>query len=227
MPGRALKADLLFGSNQSNHRGVIDMKHKVLLASFVSAAVLLALAHAQSTQPSDGESLAQTAKRFGMTPEQYSERIAQSAKDFGMTPEQLDKFIKREMGEPVVVDDDLVVGIARDAAGHAKTVKISTHKRSVEFNRDADEKHPGMQYIGGEVAPNAAFASATDIDGDARVDLIMLRHAMDEEHTTILLRIGDGFEPAAAVGNHQFKLSSDQKTMRFDNSAHQWVEVGK
>jgi hypothetical protein len=50
--------------------------------------------------------------------------MAETAKEFGMTPEQLDRFVRQELGDPIVVDRDLIVGVRRDASGHVTCVQI-------------------------------------------------------------------------------------------------------
>lgn len=180
------------------------MKRTILVSSLVAATALFAFAHAQTTQPTDAE------------------RLAQTAKDFGMTPEQLDRFVRKELGDPVVIDKELIVGVQRDGAGHVRTIKINTPKRSLEFNQDSAEKRPGLQYVGGEIAPDAAFASATDLDGDARIDQVMLGKSAGAR-PTILLRIDNRFEPATAIGGLRFTLDSDGRTVVFDRAAHNWT----
>jgi hypothetical protein len=183
------------------------MKQITILLVVAAGAAFFAIAGAQTTQPSSAE------------------RLAQTAKDFGMTPEQFEKFFRKELGDPVVVDDELLVGIQRDAAGHVKTIKINTPKRSLEFNVRAEDGRPGLQYIGGEIAPDVPFASATDIDGDVRVDQIIIRHSVREDpNAVLLLRVADRFEQAAGLGGHRFKLKADGRVVKFDLATHEWVE---
>ena len=180
------------------------MRRVTVLSSLLLAIVVVAVVRAQTSQPAQGD------------------RLAQTAKDFGMTPEQLDRFVREELGDPVVIDKDLIVGVRRDDAGRVRTVKINTPKRSIEFNQDAVDQKPGLRYIGGGIAPDAAFASATDLDGDARVDQIMIQAAADAP-PTILLRMDTRFEPATAVGGSRFKLDGDGRIVSFDRATRNWA----
>lgn len=183
------------------------MKHLVAISSLLAAAITLAVVRAQTTPPTDAE------------------RLSQTAKDFGMTTEQLEKFIRHEMGDPIIVDGNLVVGVHRDDAGHVKSVKISTPKRNLEFNRVVADGRPGLSYMGGEIAPGSLLASATDLDGDARVDqLIMVNVSGDTRTSTILLRVGDRYEPATALGEKRFNLQANGRTVTFDLNQREWVE---
>src|SRR5258705_13310749 len=104
------------------------MKPTLILAGVPLVVGALTFVHAQTTQPTEVE------------------RFAQTAKDFGMTPAQLDRFVRRELGDPIVVDGDLILGVHRGPAGHVTTIQIMTPKRSVTFNRTPDEKNPGLRY---------------------------------------------------------------------------------
>jgi hypothetical protein len=184
------------------------MKHVPILVVAAAIAAFFVMARAQSTQPSSAE------------------RLEQTAKDFGITPEKLEKFVSEELGDPVVVEGDLAIGVHRNADGHVKTINISTPKRSLEFNVQPEEGRPGLQYIGGGIAPGVPFASATDIDGDVRVDQIIFRHSAGEDPAaSLLLRIGDRFVPATALGHGRFKLNDDGRTMKFDRATHEWLEA--
>jgi hypothetical protein len=41
--------------------------------------------------------------------------------------------------------------------GDVDTVKVNTRDRSIEFNREVDEKRPGMRYIGTGIAAEGQF----------------------------------------------------------------------
>jgi hypothetical protein len=184
------------------------MKRAATLSAVAACAAALTIARAQGTRPAPP-----------------SDRLARTAKELGTTPERLRELVDKDLGDPVAVDDDLVVGVSRGADGHVRTVRVNTPKRSLEFNVRADDGRPGLQYIGGEASPDAPFASATDIDGDARVDQIIIQRPVREGlKVAILLRVGDRFEPARGVGEHRFKLEVDGRVMRFDRAGHEWAE---
>ena len=173
------------------------------------ALALFGVTRGQSTQPTDVD----------------AERLAQTAKRFGMTPEQLDRWVRKELGDPVGIDGDLIVGVRRDATGRVDSVKINTRDRSVEFNREPGEKRPGIRYIGTGVTAEGQFASATDFDGDGRVDQINLREPGANPDGVILIRVGDQFDRAGeALGDGRYKLAGDGRSVRFDHVARQWVE---
>ena len=184
------------------------MRFATILTGLLLAIAAVALVRAQTARPDDAL------------------RPAQTAKNFGVTPEQLRRIAREELGEPVVIDDDLVVGVLRDEAGRVRTVKITTPRRIIEFNRDAGDQKPGLRYTGGEIAPDAAFASAMDLDGDARVDQILMLAAAGAR-PTILLRLDSRFEPATAVGGSRFKLDGDGRIVAFDHAARNWAECAQ
>lgn len=198
------------------------MNCRTIIASLALAAGAFTFAAAQATRPADAEHLARMAKDWGMTPEQF----AQAAKDHGMTPQQYDPWNRQQLGDPVVVDGGLAVGIHRDAAGRVRAVKVNTREHSIEFNREVDEKRPGMRYMGTDVTAKGQFASATDLDGDGRIDQIILRESGQKPEGVILVRLDDRFERAAeALGDGRYKLAGDGRTVRFDRSARQWIET--
>jgi hypothetical protein len=129
------------------------------------------------------------------------------------------------LGDPIVVDGELIVGVHRDAAGHVSDVQITTPSRNVTFSLTPDEKHPGLRYVHADLKlpdrPN--FASADDIDGDGRIDRIMLTPP-GEKRAHILLRIGAEFVQVQAIGGLKFK-TADGRTFGFARQKHEWVSA--
>jgi hypothetical protein len=181
------------------------MYRTIVLLALTTAAGAFAYAHAQVHQPTDAE------------------RLAQTAKDFGMTPEQLEQFIRKEMGDPVVVDGDLIVGVHRDAAGHVTAVQVTTPARSLKFNRVADAKNPGLRYSRADLTDTPNMGVADDLDGDGRIDRVMLTPT-GEKLPHILLRLGASFVQAKPVGDSKFQ-TDDGRTFAFDSAQHEWVAV--
>jgi hypothetical protein len=166
-------------------------------------AAAFAFARGQAQQPTDADRLAETAKKFGMT------------------PEQLDQFVRRELGDPIVVDGDLIVGVRRDAAGHVTEVQITTPARNVKFNRVPDAKNPGLRYSRADLTETPNIAAADDVDGDGRIDRMMLTPA-GQKLPNILLRVGANFVQAKAVGDGKMQ-TADGKTLSFDAGQREWI----
>jgi len=182
------------------------MKRKLALVTTTVLAIgLITFARAQTTAPADAE------------------RLAKTARAFRMTPEQLDRFIRRELGDPVVIDDDLIVGVRRDDAGRVTSVQITSPAREVRFNRNPDAQNPGLRYsrADADLTDTPNVAAADDMDGDGTIDRIMLT-PRGERLPHILLRIGTDFVQAKAVGDGAFR-STDGRTFRFDAAQHDWV----
>ena len=151
-----------------------------------------------------------------------SQRITQTAKDFGMTPEQLAQFVRLQLGDPVVVDNGLIVGVKRDAGGHVATVVLHLPEQDVTFNRNADPMHHGLDYISANLTRTPNLSTATDLDGDGRIDQIILT-APGEPHPHILLRIGVKFVDVTTIDGKRFK-TADGHIFHFEFSRHEWVE---
>lgn len=181
------------------------MRNRLLaVATFCVLSMALSLI-AQTTRPTDQHRLADVAKRFGTT------------------PAGLEQLVKSQLGEPVVVDGDLIVGLHRDASGHVNGVQITSGATAVTLNRTPSKEKPALQYSRWDVtdAPNQ-LCCATDLDGDGRIDQ-MIVPTPGQSPPTILLRIGTAFLPATAVGGGQFKRP-DYRLVSFDSAHHEWTE---
>jgi hypothetical protein len=154
-------------------------RSRIIIGITTLALGLGAFLHGQTTQPADAR------------------RLEQTAKEFGMTPEQLDRFVREKLGDPIVVDGDLIVGVRNDANGHVSSVQVTTPARSVRFNRAPDAKNPGLRY---------SRADLTDIP----------------KLPNILLRVGADFVQAKAVGEGKMQ-TTDGRTFSFDASQHEWI----
>lgn len=180
------------------------MKRLVTLASLAACIGIVTFAAGQTTKPTDAE------------------RLAATAKEFGMTPEQLDRFVRTELGDPIIVDGDLIVSIHRDDAGHVTAVSITTPQRSVAFNRQPDEKHPGLRYNDALPDKPNELSNADDLDGDGRLDMLLMPQP-NAATAAILLRIGARFEPATALGERRFRVTTNGDEVRFDFARREWV----
>jgi hypothetical protein len=174
-----------------------------IIAPIALAFGFVALLHGQTTRPADAQ------------------RLEETAKEFGMTPQELDRFVRQEVGDPIVVDGDLIVGVRRDANGRVSSVQITTPARDVRFNRSPDAKNPGLRYSRADLTDTPNMAAADDIDGDGRIDRIMLTPP-GQKMPNILLRIGADFVRAKPVGDGKMQ-TTDGRTFTFDASQHEWV----
>lgn len=181
------------------------MNRNLILIGIAAVIGTLTFVYAQSSQPGTG-----------------AEQLEQTAKDFNMTPAQLDAFVRRELGDPVIIDGDMIVGVRRDATGHVTAVQISTPKREVTFNRAPDEKHSGLRYSRSDLTDTPNISSADDIDGDGRIDQIILT-APDQTLPHILLRIGATFTQVKPTGDGHFQ-TAEGGIVTFNFTQHEWME---
>jgi hypothetical protein len=164
----------------------------------------------------------QTEYALAQTTRPTASEISKAAALYPLTPDEFKDFLQLQIGEPILVDGDLIVGVKRDSQGHVKSLAVYTADRNVHFARHADSENAGLRYSTtyGDKPPAQLF-NAADIDGDGRIDLLMSTDQASHEFNVFICVANEIVRVKSVRGGF---ASSDGRRFTFDPAKHDFLE---
>ena len=144
--------------------------------------------------------------------------IEEMARDFNTTPEQLEKWFKRELGEPLVYENETGIMVRRSEDGVINQVTIATPRTLTTVVPSPAEKEQAMSYA---AKASSERGNYIDTDGDGSIDWMFFSNA--NAHPTTLIRLGQGFTPITG-GSMINGVEIGEKIYTFDRISGDWIE---